>query len=94
MAEMDSGSSALWVMDQDCRGCNASTAHLYDAGASTTHRDLGSDFKIQYGIGAVACNAISDTVVFGDITMDDYTFGSCYGEIDLFYPERYSCSLL
>lgn len=93
MAEMDSGSSVLWVIDQDCRGCNASTAHLYDADASSTHKDLGSDIKIQYGIGAVACNAISDTVVFGDTSMNDYTFGSCYGEIDLFYPERY-CGLL
>ena len=39
--------------------------------------------------GAVICKRITDTVRFGGITMDSFNFGSCYGEIDLFYPERY-----
>jgi hypothetical protein len=38
--------------------------------------------------GAVICKGFSDVVQFGTITMDNFTFGSCYGEQDQFYPER------
>lgn len=38
--------------------------------------------------GAVICKGFADTVQFGTITMTNYTFGSCYGEQDQFFPER------
>jgi hypothetical protein len=75
-------------MDQDCRGCNASTAHLFDAAASITAKNISQQINIEYVTGAVACNAYSDTVFFGGITMENFVFGSCYGELDFFYPER------
>jgi hypothetical protein len=40
-------------------------------------------------LGAIQCNTITDNVTFGGISMDNFQFGSCYEEIDLFYPERY-----
>ena len=79
-------------MDKDCRGCNSSIAKLFDADASSTHRTVPEQINIVYGQGAVACNTIIDNVLFGGISMDDFTFGSCYGEIELSYPERYDLS--
>jgi len=77
-------------MEQDCQGCNASTAHLFDPSASSTAKQTGQEVLIRYVIGAVVCDEYSDTVFFGGITMDNFTFGSCYGELDLPYPERYT----
>ena len=41
-------------------------------------------------VGAIDCTGYNDTVEFGGITMNQFTFGSCNQENDLFYLERYS----
>ena len=38
--------------------------------------------------GSVACNGYNDTVSFGGITMSSFTFGSCFGELAMNFPER------
>jgi hypothetical protein len=76
-------------MDQDCRGCNASNAQLFYPTNSTSLKSSGIEGLLRYGRGAVDCDFYDDTVRFGGITMDNFTFGSCFGEIDMYYPERY-----
>jgi Eukaryotic aspartyl protease len=48
---IDSGSGVLWVADKDCRGCNVSTAHLYDGSASSTSTNLNQPFQLLYQSG-------------------------------------------
>jgi hypothetical protein len=38
--------------------------------------------------GYVVCDGYNDTVTFGGITMPSFTFGSCFGELELDFPER------
>ena len=40
-------------------------------------------------LGAALCRKMVDTVTFGGITMEHFIFGSCYEQVNLFYPERY-----
>ena len=39
-------------------------------------------------VGAIECTGYNDTISFGGITMNSFTFGSCFNEIDFTYPER------
>jgi hypothetical protein len=38
--------------------------------------------------GYVVCDGYNDNVTFGGITMQNFTFGSCFGELALNFPER------
>ena len=77
-----------------------STGNLYDVVASTTGHPTGEAFQIVYGTGkfppksslktkgAIHCNVISDTVTFGGISMENFSFGTCVDEYDQTYPQR------
>jgi hypothetical protein len=38
--------------------------------------------------GDVVCNGYNDTISFGGITMSSFSFGSCFGELNFYFPER------
>jgi hypothetical protein len=55
--DVDTGSGVLWVADKDCVGCNVSDAQLFDVSLSTTQRNGGTEFVLDYGKGndSMAC---------------------------------------
>lgn len=67
----DTGSSNLWVPSKDCTNCKSSAA-VYDPTASSTFKNNGTAFKIQYGTGAMN----------GVVVHDDITIGSLKCEAD------------
>jgi len=66
----DTGSSNLWVPEKGCINCGYKWIHggknKYDSDASETFIDDGSEFKIQYGSGAVSGTFVKDTVTLAD----------------------------
>jgi hypothetical protein len=66
----DTGSSNLWVPEVGCVHCGYKFIHggknKYDAKASDTFVEDGSEFNIQYGSGAVSGVFADDTVVLAD----------------------------
>jgi len=44
----------------------------------------------EYVKGVVECNVLKDTVLFGGIELNNFIFGSCFGELNFEYPERYA----
>jgi len=62
----DTGSSNLWVPEKGCINCGYKWIHggknKYDSDASESFVNDGSEFKIQYGSGAVSGTFVKDTV--------------------------------
>ncbi len=81
---LDTGSSDLWVNVPDSSLCQGSfqagtsgcEGGTYDQGSSSTSRVVNNEFNISYvdGSGAVG-NYVSDTLVFGGVTLDNFQFG-------------------
>jgi hypothetical protein len=44
-------------------------------------------------LGAVQCTGYIDSVTFGGLTVNNFTFGSCFNEVSFTYPERYNSPL-
>jgi Eukaryotic aspartyl protease len=89
--DIDSGSPQLWVADQDCVGCNTSSAQLFNPAASSTlEKNTTAPFTLTYGTGTVECFLVRDTVSFGGIVIDKFSFGDCFGELDFDYPFGYA----
>lgn len=67
----DTGSANLWVPNTQPKGA---TKHIYDHSKSSTYKSNGRDFHIQYGSGPVAGYLSQDTISWGDLKLNDYTF--------------------
>lgn len=65
----DTGSSNLWVPSKDCTNCKSSAA-TYDPSASSTFKNNGTAFKIQYGTGAMNGVVVHDVVEIGSLKAD------------------------
>ncbi|KAK0673903.1 putative candidapepsin precursor [Cercophora samala] len=81
---LDTGSSDLWVNTPSSSLCAESSAPCkyagtYSANGSSTYEYIGSWFNISYVDGSGASgDYVSDTVTFGDATLDRLQFGIGY----------------
>ena len=78
---LDTGSSNLWVIDikctsQACKGYPNSgfTKHQFDPKKSSTYKNNGQFFSIQYGSGSCYGNLASDTLNMGGLEITGQTF--------------------
>lgn len=62
----DTGSSNLWVPSKDCTNCKSGAA-TYDPSESSTYKNNGTAFKIQYGTGAMNGVVVHDVVTIGSL---------------------------
>ncbi|PAV79018.1 hypothetical protein WR25_03154 [Diploscapter pachys] len=64
---LDTGSSNLWVPATDCNGAPCKTKHKFDKTKSSTYKENGKKWTIQYGSGDASGTLGEDTVRFGAI---------------------------
>jgi hypothetical protein len=77
----DTGSSNLWVPEKGCVHCGFffKKKNKYDKDVSTTYIEDGSEFKIQYGSGAVSGIYVQDSVTLAeDITVSNQKLASIH----------------
>ena len=77
---LDTGSSNLWVPSQDCNSIACFLHTKYDHSASTTYKQNGSDFAIQYGSGSLEGYVSRDTVQIGDLKIEKQLFAEATSE--------------
>lgn len=77
---LDTGSSNLWIPSTDCNSIACYLHTKYDHGESTTYKQNGSDFAIQYGSGSVSGYISEDTVMLGDLAIKHQLFGEATAE--------------
>lgn len=78
----DTGSSNLWVPSKKCKGLNlACRLHSkYDSTKSSSYHSNGTEFKIQYGSGAMQGFVSNDLVVVGDLHTSKVDFAEATTE--------------
>jgi len=77
---MDTGSSNLWVPSSQCSSIACYLHQKYDHESSSTYKQNGSKFEIQYGSGAVDGFISKDTVTIGDLKIKDQLFAEVTNE--------------
>ncbi|KAG8988579.1 hypothetical protein FRB90_002676 [Tulasnella sp. 427] len=81
--DIDTGSGDLWV-PVNCPDCPHPG---YNADGSTTYKDTGEDFSVQYGTGQVSGVLAQDRVAVGTLVVDNQYFGAVDQESDDFNDE-------
>ncbi|KEI37884.1 uncharacterized protein L969DRAFT_89121 [Mixia osmundae IAM 14324] len=71
---LDTGSSNLWVPSTRCSSIACFLHKKYDASASSTYKENGTEFKIQYGSGSLEGVISNDVMTIGDITIKKQDF--------------------
>lgn len=71
----DTGSSNLWVPSARCTAPACMTHRRYDSKVSTSHKEDGKPFEIQYGIGRVRGFISKDTLDIGGMLVPEQGFG-------------------
>ncbi|CDO70870.1 hypothetical protein BN946_scf184804.g2 [Trametes cinnabarina] len=75
---MDSGSADLWVGGENCQsqaGGGCGNHQFLGSQSSSTFKDLGQQFQVTYGTGAVAGNVIQDNINVAGLALNGHTFG-------------------
>jgi saccharopepsin len=71
----DTGSADLWVMSTECTSAACQGHPRFNASASSTYKQNGTEFSIVYGTGQVAGQIGYDTLGFGGLTIKNQGFG-------------------
>ncbi|KAI9060981.1 acid protease [Trametes sanguinea] len=75
---MDSGSADLWVGAEGCQsqgGGGCGNHQFLGTQSSSTFKDLGQQFQVTYGTGAVAGDVIQDNINVAGLALNGHTFG-------------------
>ncbi|KAI0671548.1 acid protease [Trametes maxima] len=84
---MDSGSADLWVGAEDCQseaGGGCGNHQFLGTQSSSSFQDLGQQFQVTYGTGAVAGNIIQDDISVAGLALKGHTFGVATAETEDF----------
>jgi len=81
VVDLDTGSSELWV-NPDCATANTPNEQAYcnslpkyNPGTSTTSKNLGIQFNLQYGKGSASGTYYTDDITCGSATIKTQQFG-------------------
>ncbi|KAN0059701.1 aspartic proteinase precursor [Thecaphora frezii] len=77
---LDTGSSNLWVPSTSCSSIACFLHAKYDSSASSTYKQNGTEFKIQYGSGSMEGFVSQDTLRIGDLTVKGQDFAEATKE--------------
>jgi len=71
---LDTGSSNLWVPSTHCSSIACFLHAKYDSTASSTYKENGTEFKIQYGSGSLEGIISQDVLTIGDLKVKKQDF--------------------
>ncbi|KAJ3789132.1 aspartic peptidase domain-containing protein [Lentinula aff. detonsa] len=77
---LDTGSSNLWVPSSKCTSIACFLHAKYEASQSSTYKENGTTFSIQYGSGSMEGYVSVDTLSIGDITIPNQLFAEATKE--------------
>ncbi|KDN51374.1 putative PEP4-aspartyl protease [Tilletiaria anomala UBC 951] len=77
---LDTGSSNLWVPSKECTSIACFLHTKYDHDSSSSYKQNGSSFSIQYGSGAMEGYVSSDTLTIGDLRIKKQDFAEATSE--------------
>ena len=71
---LDTGSSNLWVPSTHCSSIACFLHAKYDSSASSSYKENGTEFKIQYGSGSLEGIISQDVMTIGDLKVKKQDF--------------------
>lgn len=77
---LDTGLSNLWVPSQECGSLACFLHAKYDHSTSSTYKKNGTEFKIQYGSGAMEGFVSQDLLTIGDLVIPNQDFAEATAE--------------
>jgi len=77
---LDTGSSNLWVPSKKCNSIACFLHKKYDHDASSSYKENGTKFEIQYGSGSMEGFVSTDTLQIGDLKIKGQDFAEATSE--------------
>lgn len=77
---LDTGSSNLWVPSTQCGSIACYLHSKYDSSSSSTYKQNGTDFDIQYGSGSLSGFVSNDVLSIGDLKIKNQDFAEATSE--------------
>lgn len=77
---LDTGSSNLWVPSTKCTSIACFLHSKYDASASSSYKQNGTQFEIHYGSGSMEGIVSNDVLTIGDLKVKKQDFGEATKE--------------
>ncbi|KAK6825199.1 aspartic-type endopeptidase (CtsD) [Apiospora arundinis] len=66
---LDTGASSSWVMGSDCTSDACKIHNTFKSDGSSTLKDSGKSFSVEYGSGSVSGSLVTDTVKIAGMTV-------------------------